>query len=119
MYIFKNKVVFFENISFFEVKDEMIYLSFRKVIKTEKINTSMSNSEFSKILKDEKISYIKKVGPYYINLNKIIYFEENLDKELTKPDRIWIRFVFEIDYLDIEVTKEFWNFWKQTNNIKL
>jgi hypothetical protein len=112
-----NTILFPENISFFEIEDNLIVLNYRNKIKTHKIKTNITHSEFVNYINVNKITSIKKFSTIYINMNKIILIEEVKDKELSNPKNIWIRLVFEVDYLELELTRVFFNFWNQNNNI--
>lgn len=115
MYIYQNRALFLENISYFEIIDDKVNLNFRKVIKKDRIELPFTGNEFLSIIKNEKINYIRKIGKYFINLRKLIYIEVMDEQDQT----ITIRFIFDVDYFDTELKKEYWNIWKRDNNIKL
>ncbi len=112
-----NTTLFLDNISFFILENDVITISYRNKIKTIKLTTSISLDEFQTILAKQQLTFIKRVGNYFINMNKLIAFEENLSKEVSKKDNMWVRFTFEIDYVEVEITTTFLNFWKKNNNI--
>jgi hypothetical protein len=114
--IFKNKnnILFINNISFIEIINDNLFAYIRKKIKVEKIDLNITQPEMDKFLLNKNLNILR-IGKYYINLDKIIQIMEDIhlkeNLELQKKDNTIIRFLFDVDYIEIEVAKEYWKFW--------
>jgi hypothetical protein len=107
-----NSFLFLDNISFFEIIDNKIYASYRKIIKITRIELDISTSEFEKFILSNKTPF-KKFGNYIINLNKVIGISEDFFE-----DKVQLEFLFELEVLNLEVGRRIWLIWKQTIGIK-
>jgi hypothetical protein len=111
--IFKNKnnILFINNISFIEIINDNLFAYIRKKIKVEKIDLNITQPEMDKFLLNKNLNILR-IGKYYINLDKIIQIMEDIhlkeNLELQKKDNTIIRFLFDVDYIEIEVAKEYW-----------
>lgn len=117
MFIYNNRAIFLENISYFEIIDNKIVINYRKVIKQDNFELDFSGNQFDEILKKEKITYIKKIGKYYFNTKKILYIE--ILKTSPETKQISIRLVFDVDYIDMDLSLDYWKIWRTSNNILL
>ena len=107
-----NIFLFLDNIAFFEIIDDKIFVSYRKIIKITKVEVDIKLTEFESFILLNKLPF-KKFGNYFINLNKLIGITENFYE-----DKVHLQFMFELIVLDLEANKRLWSIWKQTIGIK-
>jgi hypothetical protein len=108
-----SKYIFLNNISFFEIKENEVFITFRNIIKVKKLKIEITPDKLLETLKNEKLNKYIKLGPnLIINQDRILVISEDLTKE-SKKSTIWLKVIFETDYTEVELNKEFWAFWKK------
>ena len=104
-----NDYINIENLNFLVLQENNICIPIRKKIKTEYFQLNFTSDELDKVLKENKYKIVR-LGKYYINLLKILAIQENIeDCELKK--NIKIRFIFDSDYIEVEIARNYWDFW--------